>query len=86
MFGCASLSFATVRSIMPNGRILSIVLNKDRNPGPPGWGLAVQLKSNIVKTQMSGNTGVRSSGPKSGRGEEKKKNNNRKNFLSSIHN
>lgn len=36
---------------------MSKVLNKDRNPGPPGWGLAVRLRSNLVKTQMSGNLG-----------------------------
>jgi hypothetical protein len=53
---------------MPSGQVLSKVLDKDRNPGPPEWGLAVRLKTNLVKTQMSENPG-----PKSGRGggEEK---------------
>jgi hypothetical protein len=42
---------------MPKGEVLSKVMDKDRNPGPPGWELAVRLKSNLVKTQMSGNCG-----------------------------
>lgn len=55
-FDLSSLSLL-LWSIMPSGQVMSKVLNKDRNSGPPGWGLAVRLRSNLVKTQMSGNLG-----------------------------
>jgi len=42
-FGRASLGLL-LWSIMPNGQVLSKVLDKDRNPGPPGWGVGRAVK------------------------------------------
>ena len=36
---------------------MSKMLDKDRYPGPAGWGLGPWLQSNLVKTQLSGNPG-----------------------------
>jgi hypothetical protein len=58
---------------MSNGQVLSKVLDKDRNPGPPGWGLAVRLKSNLVKTQMSGNPGSEKPWPEKWSGRRRRK-------------
>jgi len=58
---------------MPNGQVLSKVLNKDRNPGPPGWGLAVRLRSNFVKTHVSGNPGSEKPWPEKWPGRRRKK-------------
>jgi hypothetical protein len=58
---------------MPNGQVLSKVLDKDRNPGPPGWGLTVQLKSSLVRTQMSGNPCSEKPWPEKWPGKRKRK-------------